>query len=322
MLQLFRNAILNGAVKTLELQRPAPFMRVSYRSALRSLRSLQTSSRFNDNIKNVQEQQARSNQASDNFLEQMPERLVSEGDGLKPTTAANQFDTLALHERLKLQGYTPEQCDAIVTLLLELLDELFYKDYNRIYLNDMELENQSHLFHAAETELKYAIQNSRDTQLNNQHLQLVKLIRDLESLHDEMNEMTINFLQKDSKVDFHNQKIENTLLQRRVKMELSDCVNKISTQILSNTRSDIENLRWQTTRSGLLAVLLLVFFMVGGASISKKLSMENDKPVQVTLHTVDPEERDIDEDNDGVDDDDTLDQMILDEYDVNQDAKK
>lgn len=239
MLLLLRHANFNGALRVLRPQRAASFARVS----VRAQRSLQTSSRCNSIAKNLQDQQARSNQASENFLKQMPERLVSEGDGLKPTTAANQFDTLELHQRLNLQGYTPQQSEAIVTLLLELLDEFFYRDYNRIYLNDMELENQSHLFHAAETELKYAIQNSRDTQLNNQHLQLMKLIRDLESLHDEMNEMTINFLQKDSKVDFHNQKIENTLLQRRVKMELSDCDNKISTQILGNTRSDIENLR-------------------------------------------------------------------------------
>lgn len=278
---------------------------------IRAQRSLGTSSRSSSNSSNVQEQQARSNEASENFLKQMPERLVSEGDGLKPTSAANQFDTLELHQRLNLQSFTPQQSESIVRLLLELLDELFYSDYNRIYLNDMELENQSHLFHAAETELTYAMQNSRDTQLNNQHLQLMKLIRDLESLHDEMNEMSINFLQKDSKVDFHNHKIENTLLQRNVKMELSDCDNKISTQILGNTRSDIENLRWQTTRSGLLAVLILVFFMVGGASISKKLSVEHDKPVQVTLHTVDPEEReDSEEDN-------TLDNIILDEDEFN-----
>lgn len=245
--------------------------------------------------KSVQNQQSKSKEASNNFLKRMPEQLVSEGDGLKPTTAARQFDTLGLYHRLNGQGFTAEQSEAIVSLLLELLDELFYRNYNHIYLNDMELENQSHLFHAAESELKYAIQNSRDTQLNNQHLQLMKLIRDLEALHDEMNEMSINCLQKDSKVDFNNQKIENTLLQRQVKLELSDCVNKISTKILGRTRSDIENLRWQTTRSGLLAVLILVFFMVGGASISNRISAEKDKPMQVTLHTVDSEEREDNE---------------------------
>lgn len=56
--------------------------------------------------------------------------------------------------------------------------------------------------------------------------------------------------------------------------------------------------------------------MVGGASISKRLSMEHDKPVQVTLHTVDPEERDADEE------DSTLDQIILDEDEVNPDVKR
>ncbi|CDH11874.1 uncharacterized protein ZBAI_03660 [Zygosaccharomyces bailii ISA1307] len=272
-----------------------------------------------NNSSSMQNQQSKSKETSSNFLKRMPERLVSEGDGLKPTTAARQFDTLGLYQRLSKEGFTANQSEAIISLLLELLDDLFYKEYNHIYLNDMELENQSHLFHAAESELKYAIQNSRDTQLNNQHLQLMKLIRDLEALHDEMNEMSINCLQKDSKVDFNNQKIENTLLQRQIKLELSDCINKISTKILGKTRSDIENLRWQTTRSGLLAVLILVFFMVGGASISNRISAEKDKPMQVTLHTVDSEEHEDSEENDN---DNGLDQMLLDDEDLNPDTRR
>lgn len=206
----------------------------------------------------------------------LPEQLISEGNGMKPTKAENQVDTLKCYNMLVGRGFTPLQTELIIDLLLKTLNEEFFSRYNTVFLQNMELENQSHLFHAAETELKYAIQTSRDSQLNDQHLQLMKLIRDLDTLHDEINEMIINLLQKDSKVDFNNQKTENTLLQRKIKLELSDCTNKIATKMLGNARSDIESLRWQTTRSGLLAILILVFLVMGGASLARKVTAQNE----------------------------------------------
>lgn len=215
--------------------------------------------------------------SSDSFMNKLPEQLISQGNGMKPTKAENQIDTLACYNRLREQGFTSQQTELIIDLLLETLNREFFSRYNIIFLQNMELENQSHLFHAAETELKYAIQTSRDTQLNDQHLQLLKLIRDLDSLHDEINELIINLLQKDSKLDFNNQKIENTLLHRQINLELNECTNKIATKLLGNARSEIERLRWQTTRSGLLAILILVFAIMGGASFARKVNAQNEE---------------------------------------------
>lgn len=229
-----------------------------------------------------------------NDLLNIPEQLRSQ-NCCSPTRAQNQLDTMVYYDLLASKGFDAKQSELIIELLLEILNDEFFSSYNKDFLRNMELDTQSHLFNAAETELKFAIQNSRDTHLNDQHLQLMKLLRDVDSLHDEINEMIINLLQKDSKVDFNNQKIENTLLQRQIKMELNNCTHKITTKILGNTRSDIENLRWQTTRSGLLAILVLVFLVMGGASFSKRIAASN-LPVQVTLRTLDPEETDYDED--------------------------
>lgn len=267
-------------------------------------RVLQKSKILNDNTKTAA---TATTTDRDEFLTTLPEQLISQGNGLKPTKAENQIDTLQYYDKLISNEFTPEQSELIVTLLLEILNENFFNRYNDVFLKNMELENQSHLFHAAETELKYAIQNSRETQLNDQHLQSMKLFRDLDSLQDEINEMIINFLQKDSKVDFNNQKIENTLLHRQIELELTDCTNKIATKILGNTKSDIESLRWQTTRSGLLAILILVFFIMGGASFSKKgTALTSPVPTSLLHTTNNPEERD-----NGNDDD----QMIVDNDD-------
>ncbi|SCU84092.1 LAMI_0C06194g1_1 [Lachancea mirantina] len=225
-----------------------------------------------------------------NFIDKLPEQLISEGNGLKSTRAEHQVDTLKYYDELLKSGFTPQQSKAIIQLLLESLNEEFFEQYNVKFLRNMELENQSHLFNAAETEVKFAIQNSRETALNEQNLKLLKLNRDLQSMHDDLNELIINLLKKDSRVDFNDHKTENTLQQRSISLDLKDCNNKIGTKIIGNVKSEIENLRWQTTRSGLFAVIILVFFIMSGVSISKRISVESEKPVEVILHTIEPEE--------------------------------
>lgn len=228
----------------------------------------------------------------EDFINKLPEKLISQGNGLKPTTAANQLDTLYLYNKLSANGFDSKQSNVVIELLLDILDQEFFESYNDRFLRKMELENQSHLFNAAETELRYSIQNARENSINERTLEMMQLDRDLNSFNDELNELIINLLTKDSKVDFNDQKIENTLLQRDINLRLKDCNNKIGTKIIGNIKSEIENLRWQTTRSGLLAILILVFFIMSGVSISKRIGAENGKPVEVILHTVDPEERD------------------------------
>ncbi|SCW00612.1 LAFE_0C08042g1_1 [Lachancea fermentati] len=225
-----------------------------------------------------------------NLINKLPEELISEGNGLKSTTAENQLDTLKYYNDLIQSGFSPKQSTKVIELLLQTLNEEFFETYNKKFLRKMELENQSHLFNAAETELRYAIQISRETALNEQNLKLTKLNRDLQLLHDDLNELLINLLKKDSRVDFNDHKIENTLLHRNINLTLKDCNNKIGTRIIGNMKSEIENLRWQTTRSGLFAVLVLVFFIMSGVSISKRIATDNDKPVEVILHTIEPEE--------------------------------
>lgn len=267
------------------VRRPGLFSRVL---TCRNL-AISSKSRLLSNDRTKEANNDKSSAPPEGIMRKLPEELISEGNGMKPTRAENQIDTLKCYNTLVDRGFTPVQTELIIDLLLKTLNEGFFSRYNTVFLQNMELENQSHLFHAAETELKYAIQTSRDSQLNDQHLQLMKLIRDLDSMQDEINEMIINLLQKDSRVDFHNQKTENTLLQRKIKLELSDCTNKIATKLLGNARSEIESLRWQTTRSGLLAILILVFFIMGGASFARKVTVQSEENEAKEIEVKEPE---------------------------------
>lgn len=262
-----------------------------------SLKNIQLSDLSSSSLsknKEKQEKQEKENEGKHpiGLLDRFSENFITQGNGLKPTTAQNQLDTIKFYQMLRERGnFSDEQCKIIITLLLQLLNDEFYSCYNDLFLRDMELNKQSHLFSSLETELKFAIQNSRDTQLNEHHLQLLKLKRELNSIHDELNEIIIDSLQKDAKLEFNNQKLENTLLYRQINLKLNDCSNKIQTKILGDIRSHIENLRWQTTRSGLLIILVLVCSIMIGVSASKK---ERSVSQEHGENEILPQEQDID----------------------------
>lgn len=190
----------------------------------------------------------------------------------KPTTAENELDTMAINSELRDNGFSSKQSKAIMKVVMSVLNDEFYRDYNDKYLRDFEMDKQLHLFNSLQSEIKYIIGNSRDSQFNLHHLQIMRLKRDLNSDLDEINEDVIEILEKDRKLEFNNQKVDNTLLYRRINMSLRDCINKISINILAGIKLEIENLRWHTTRSGLVAIVILVFFILTGVNVSNKKS--------------------------------------------------
>ena len=189
----------------------------------------------------------------------------------KPTCAENQVDTLSMYRDL-LTCFTPGQSKSIMSTILYFLNQQFYLDYNDKFLRDFEIDKQDHLFNSLQSEIQYTITNNRDIELNKHHLLLTRLKRDLDSIVDEINELIIDQYEKDCKLDFHEHKNENTLLYKRINLNLNDCSNKITIQITSGIKSEIETLRWQTTRSGLLAVVIMASSFMIVVNISNKRS--------------------------------------------------
>ncbi|CCH41753.1 Coiled-coil domain-containing protein [Wickerhamomyces ciferrii] len=207
----------------------------------------------------------------------------------------NYVDTMKVFNQLNSLGFNSKQSDIILQLLNENLTYQLDK-MNGKFTSSMEMENELYLFEAAQSELRIEINTSRELDLHN----LDRMKNSLDDLVREEGEDLNKFMivsQNDTEVSVHQQRNENTLLQKGIKMKIKDLDNKISTNINSDIKSDIENLRWQTTRSGLAAILVLVFSIIGGVSISKKINRD-EQPTEVILHTIKPEERIDDEEED------------------------
>lgn len=199
----------------------------------------------------------------------------------------NYVDTMHIFNQLKKLGLSNGQSDLILQLINENLTFQLNK-MNGKFTTAMEMENESYLFEAAQSELRIEINTSRELDLHT--LENEKNSSDL-LLREESEELNKFMIvsTNDTQVLINDQNSENTLLQKGIKMKIKDLDNKISTNINSDIKSDIESLRWQTTRSGLFAILVLVFSIIGGVSISKRINKE-EQPTEVILHTIKPEE--------------------------------
>ncbi|SMN21261.1 similar to Saccharomyces cerevisiae YLR283W Putative protein of unknown function [Maudiozyma saulgeensis] len=239
------------------------------------------------------------------LIKTLSEQLIADTNSNthKPTMAENEVDTMDINTQLLDNGFSDIQSQAIMKVMMNILNDEFYLNYNDKYLRDFEIDKQLHLFNSLQSEIKFIIGNSRDSQFNLHHLQITRLKRDLNSDLDDLNEEVIDILEKDRKLDFNNQKVDNTLLYRRINMSLRDCSNKISINILAGIKLEIENLRWHTTRSGLVAIAILVFLILTGVNVSNKKSNKDNEVTdhelkEVVLKTIDPE--DIDENTENI----------------------
>lgn len=199
----------------------------------------------------------------------------------------NYVDTMHIYNQLKKLGFNNGQSDLILQLINENLTHQLNK-MNEKFTTSMEMENESYLFEAAQSELRIEINTSRELDLHTLENEKNSLDLLLREESEELNKFMI-VSKNDTQVLINDQNSENTLMQKGIKMKIKDLDNKISTNINSDIKSDIESLRWQTTRSGLFAILVLVFSIIGGVSISKRINKE-EQPTEVILHTIKPEE--------------------------------
>lgn len=201
----------------------------------------------------------------------------------------NYVDTMNVFNQLKKLGFNEGQSDVILKLLNENLTVQLNKMDNK-YTSSMEMENESYLFEAAQSELRIEINTSRELDLNTLENEKNSLDNLLREESEDLNKLLI-VSKNDTQVLINDQNSENTLMQKKIKLRIRELDNKISTNINSDIKSEVESLRWQTTRNGIFAILILVFTIMGGTSISRRINRE-EQPTEVILHTIKPEEHD------------------------------
>lgn len=95
----------------------------------------------------------------------------------------------------------------------------------------------------------------RETQGADYMSNLGRLQRDVEIAQQELNEY-MTTLKSSMDLDINDHKNATKEEESMVHLEIQELHNKIAIEIISDLKSEIEALRWQTTRRGLAAVIL------------------------------------------------------------------
>lgn len=240
------------------------------------------STKLSTNNNSLNRDNSNSKVKSTDLIKTLSEQLILETNlNLhKPTRAENQFSTLQIFNTLLLEGkFNSTQSDLITQLIIFLLNDHFFNDYNDKFLRDFEINKQKHLYNALTNEIKFDIDNSRNLQFLQIRKRINQLEKNLNNFLIEINELTSNKLNEECKLDLNQHIIDNKLLFKKLHSSLNDLNNKITKRVAYDIKSEIENLRWHATRMWLLAIILMTFMVLTAINVisRKKKKLEEDK---------------------------------------------
>ena len=167
------------------------------------------------------------------------------------------MDTYYVHCELVRSGFTPEQSNELINYLIKQLNTKLSK-LNTKYSQKYELENESYLFISAQQELRVDITRSMESHMN-ELLNLIHVLeRDFSIIADELNNDFIQ-MKNNTQVVMNDQKSDNTLHTKSITLRIQETNHKITTELHSAMKSEVESLRWHISRWGLIGILIAVF---------------------------------------------------------------
>lgn len=205
------------------------------------------------------------------------------------------MDTYEIYKRLIESDFTPEQADEVINLIIFQLNSKLSKlsiKYSQLY----ELENERYLYESAQQELRVDITRSRENHIN-ELINLINILeRDYHIIADELNNHLIQ-MKNDTQVAMSDQKSENTLLSKKIILRIQETNHKLTTELNSAMRSEIESLRWHYSRWGVMAILVSIFsvfvsYYIWRARIARR-QIEKDEFVPLIIY--EPSEYDEDD---------------------------
>ncbi|KAF8538219.1 hypothetical protein BDD12DRAFT_687074, partial [Trichophaea hybrida] len=179
-----------------------------------------------------------------------------------PREYVHHFDTYTSVQRLeRAGGFKRNQSIAIMKGIRSLLEKNMNSARENL-VSRSDVENETYLFQAACSELRNEMQNSKKVQMDQLRSERTRIqtefdllnqgfLAEMMSLKDELNGM------------FNDRKMVTRAEQRAMENKIQELNYKITILIQSELKSEIEKLRWTTTRRGLIAIASLAceFFL-------------------------------------------------------------
>ncbi|KAL7268435.1 hypothetical protein RUND412_008944 [Rhizina undulata] len=196
-----------------------------------------------------------------------PSEIGEASPNISPENTTHHFDTFNMVKSLENSGFSKGQSVAVMNGVRGLLTQNFQVAKETL-VNKSNVENESYLFHAACSELRSEIQNARKTQLESLRAERTRIQQEFDSLNQRFLEDIMNLKDELNNL-FNDRKMVTRAEQRAMENKIQELNYKITILINSDLKSEIEKLRWNTTRRGLIAIGILAIFVVTSIRFSR-----------------------------------------------------
>ncbi|KAI1267299.1 hypothetical protein F5Y18DRAFT_379815 [Xylariaceae sp. FL1019] len=191
----------------------------------------------------------------------MPPPEAMQHPHISKPTYIHHFDTYTLVKRLEEGGYTQLQSITVMKAVRALLAQNLDVAQEGL-VSKSDVDNETYLFRAACSELSSEVVNNRKAADEHTRQQRTHLQHEIDILTQRMSQ-DIMTLKDDVKGLFNDRRMNVREEQRNMESAIQQINLKISVTLNSDSRSEIEGLRWVLIRRSVLGIIFMAVLTLG-----------------------------------------------------------
>ncbi|CAL3965720.1 unnamed protein product [Diplocarpon coronariae] len=207
-----------------------------------------------------------------------PETAEEQNAGKPPNLQTppyvHHFDTYTLVQQVEAGGFTTDQSITAMKAVRGLL-ALNLDVAKAGLVSKSDVENETYLFRAACSELKTEIQNTRKKDEEAMRRERTLLQHEVDILNQKLTQELLS-LKDDLKGMFDDRKMSVRSEQRTMESKIQELNYKITVLLNSDSKSEIEGLRWVLTRRSVMGILFMAFMVLTSLRYASYKSHEED----------------------------------------------
>ncbi|KAH7328621.1 hypothetical protein B0I35DRAFT_417906 [Stachybotrys elegans] len=197
---------------------------------------------------------------------------------MQPPPYMHHFDTYSLVKQLQQGGYSQGQAvtamKGIRTLLAQNLDVA-----QASLVSKSDVENETYLFRAACSELGTEVKNNRRLQEEQMRQQRTHLQHEVDNLTQSLNQELLT-LNDNVRGMFNDRRMAVREEQKAGDSAIQQINYKISIMLSSDSKSEIESLRWILIRRSVLGIIFMAVLTLGTLRYASYVSHERVKEAE------------------------------------------
>ncbi|KAF3770368.1 hypothetical protein M406DRAFT_248894 [Cryphonectria parasitica EP155] len=197
---------------------------------------------------------------------------------LTPAPYVHHFDSYSLVKQLEQNGYTQVQAITAMKAVRALLAQNLDVAQGGL-ISKSDVENETYLFRAACAELSTEVKNNRRIADEALRQQRTVLQHEVDNTTQVMNQELLT-LNDNVRGMFNDRKMAVREEQKKAEGAIQQIAYKISVTLNSDSKSEIEAVRWVVTRRAVAGIIFMVIFSLGVLRYSSYISHENQKEAQ------------------------------------------